>query len=210
MGISSWLLSVALLAAPDLGPGWKRAKTERDLTVFSRKARGSNIHETKAVGTFDAPPRVVWAAIRDYDRYEEFIPYVKQSRIVEREGAVLHVHSELKLPIVSERDYVLRVVDESKGDEYLATWTASDKGPPPRAGVIRITNTKGFWHLEPIDGGKRTRGTYYIFSDPAGALPAWVANRGNTTAIPDIFNAFRKQLPTYAAKAPPPSAPATP
>ncbi|MBI5545172.1 MAG: hypothetical protein HY901_14880 [Deltaproteobacteria bacterium] len=71
-------------------------------------------------------------------------------------------------------------------------WTVCDKGPEPKDGVIRVKVNDGTWLLEPIGDGTKTRATYYLFTDPGGSLPTWIANKANSSAIPDIFVALRK------------------
>src|SRR5258706_3963 len=49
------------------------------------------------------------------------------------------------------------------------------------------------WPLEPIDGGKRTLGTYQLLTDPGGSIPTFIANKANTTALPELFARVRKR-----------------
>jgi hypothetical protein len=55
----------------------------------------------------------------------------------------------------------------------MAFESANELGPTPKDGWVRITKLKGSWLFEPIDGGK-TRLTYVVFSDPAGAIPPFL------------------------------------
>ena len=52
---------------------------------------------------------------------------------------------------------------------------------------------EGSWTLEALDGGRRTRATYYLYTDPGGSIPKWIANKANTMALPDLFEAIRKR-----------------
>jgi len=54
--------------------------------------------------------------------------------------------------------------------------------------------------MEPLDGGKRTRATYALFTDPGGSIPSFIANKANTTALPDLFAAVRKLSAAPAGK----------
>ena len=102
----------------------------------------------------------------------------------------------LNAPLVARRDYTLRIVDESRWQQgkgfFKTRWTVSDRGPPPRPDMVRITVNEGSWLLEPVDNGTKPKATYLLFTDPGGSLPAWVSNTANSTTIPDVFEALRK------------------
>ncbi len=194
------MIAIALLvlsSSPDTG--WELAAKEDGITVYSRSAE-ENVAEVKAIGLIDAPPHEVWKVIRDYDNYKKTMPYTEESRIVAREGGdkVIYFYSVVNAPLVDKRDYTIRLVDESDwkdGKGYLLVrWTASDKGPPAKEDLIRVKLNDGYWKLEPRDGGQRTFATYYLHTDPGGSIPRWVANRANTTAVPDVFFAIRKAV----------------
>ena len=73
------------------------------------------------------------------------------------------------------------------------TWTVSTEGPAESDKAVRLKVNDGSWTLEPLDGGKRTRATYYLYTDPGGSIPSWIANKANTMALPDLFEAIRKR-----------------
>jgi hypothetical protein len=114
-------------------------------------------------------------------------------------------YQRLTLPLVRDRDYVLRThFDETPGENgttYRLEWRpCHESGPEPTQGVLRVSYCEGAWLLEPQDK-MTTRATYTIFTDAGGALPAFAANTGSRMAIRKIFAAIRKQvtLPKYAA-----------
>jgi hypothetical protein len=190
-----------LFAEPEAAAPWNQAGKDDGITVYNREKKGTGLQELKAVGTFDAPPEEVWKVVRDFESYTKVMPYVDISKLVEKDEAknVLFVYTQLGLPFVDKRDYTIRVTDESEwkdGQGYLkSAWTvANDKGPAPKKDVVRVGVNDGYWKLEPADGGKKTLGTYYLFTDPGGALPKWMVNSANTGAVPDIFKSIRRAL----------------
>ena len=112
----------------------------------------------------------------------------------------MYSYQYLSLPLISDRDYTLKVTDETPAFEpgqapafYKSAWVeANDKGPKPRDGVERVLVNKGFWKFESVDAGKKTRITYYLFTDPGGMVPSFMANKANTQAIPNLFAAVKK------------------
>jgi len=176
---------------------WEQKARTNGVTVYMRDRSGTDVKELKAVGLIDAPPEVVFRVLSDYDRYREVMPYTEESKVVAtEEGKVVHFYTVIDAPVVSKRDYTLRIVDESEwkgGHGYLKSrWTPSDKGPAPKEGVVRVKSNDGSWTLEPIDDGARTRATYLLYTDPGGSLPTFLINKANSSTIPDIYEALRK------------------
>lgn len=189
-------LMAALAGAGDAGPAWTRVAQTDGITVLSRPRPGSRVEEVMATGVIDAPPAAVWKAIWDHENYAKTMPYTQESRVLGREqdGRVVYFYSVITPPLVSWRDYVIRVVDESpRGEGVLKLrWTAVEGRLPERPGIVRVHLNDGSWVLEPRDGGKRTHATYWLYTDPGGSLPRFVVNQANTSAVPDVFRALRR------------------
>lgn len=190
--------------------GWIKSGQESGITIFTRDRAGSDIREVKAVGIIDAAPHACMNVVEDLANFKHFMPHTKESSIVGREpdGAIL-AYQFLTLPLVSDRDYVLRVTDETpttapgQAPKYFkSAWTVSRKGPPPRDGVVRVVVNDGYWMFESADGGKRTRATYYLYTNPGGMLPSFIINKANTTTLPDLFAAVRTQAQIKRYQAP--------
>jgi START domain-containing protein len=193
------LLTFALLASPDAGPGWVKAAENDGIQVFTRNKPGTEVQEVKAVGTVDAPPESVWKIVRDYPKYTERMPFTEVATVVanEGDGKIIWFYSRIAAPLVSKRDYTLKILDESEwkdGQGFLRTsWSVDPtKGPAPTDGVVRLKTNDGFWMMEPQEGGKKTLVTYYLFTDPGGSLPKWMVNQANRSSVPDVLKALRK------------------
>ncbi len=194
-------LLISIIATPALAAEeakWEIKAQTKGVTVYSRAKPGSNIAELKSVGIVPASPEVVFRVVFDFARYRETMPYTEESTIVGTEdgGKVVHFYSLVNAPVVSKRDYTIRVTDESQwknGTGYFKTrWTVSNKGPAPKEGVLRVNVNEGSWLIEPVENGTKTRATYYLYTDPGGSIPAWLANKANSSTIPDIFEALGK------------------
>lgn len=195
------LALLVVTAEPGGGDGWKQTGKVDGVTVYSRP-RTSDLSELLGIGVFDAPPAEVWRTIHDYSSYTRNMPYLEHVRRLEEtsEPNTHYVYYRVIPPLIARRDYVLRVVDESKWEEgkgyYKLTWSVApkDQGVPPIQDVVRLRTNTGYWILEPLDGGKRTKATYFIFTDPGGSVPRFIVNAANSTAVPDIFKGIRKGL----------------
>ena len=155
----------------------------------------------RAVGTFDVPDWVVKNVLDDADHYAQFMPYVVESRVISRDRAKGEVvaYARVNPPLISQRDYTILVHDESratdKGVVYKTRWEpANDKGPPEKSGVVRIKNNEGSWLLESTDNGAHTRGTYTLWTDAGGGVPAFILNSLNKKRLTELFDAIEKTV----------------
>jgi hypothetical protein len=197
------LLAPAFCLASDNAPlgasdGWKLSSESSGVMIYSRLHPGSPLKEFKAVGEIDAPAQTIHRVIDDIDAYTSFMPFITECRLIKREGDSIITYQRLSPKICSDRDYTLRIRETSlagpNGLVYLNRWEpANELGPVEKKGVIRVKLCEGGWLLEPEDAAK-TRATYTVYTDSGGAIPAFIANSANKTAIGRLFTALRKQV----------------
>jgi Polyketide cyclase / dehydrase and lipid transport len=184
--------------------GWTLASRSPEVVIYERTHKGSALQEFKAVGVFDAPPEAIKRVIDDVAEYPHFMPYVTEARVISRDAGNSVSYQRIDPPVVSDLDYTVRVTCETRptpgGTTFCNRWQAANElGPPEKPGVKRVKITEGSWLLEPEEGGRKTRATYFIFSDSGGSMPTFVKNTAGRTAIPKLFKAVQKQaqLPKY-------------
>jgi hypothetical protein len=201
--------------AAGAGDWEEAARTDIDggaLVVHARERPGSAVKEVRGVGSFDAPPWVVKNVIDDVAHYEDFMPWTAKSPVLQRGDGFVVSYQRLAMPLVEDRDYVVKIFDESVEDAaghvvWKNRWTqANALGPPPTPGVTRIDVVEGWWQLEELDGGARTKATYYVYTSPGGSIPASVVNLANARGVPDLFTAVARAAkdPRYRATRPVP------
>lgn len=178
------------------GVDWTEAYRTSELVIFTQDVeKGRRII---AVGEMEDPPEVVFNVIADFEHYLDFMPYVKESRVLSRmgDGEVI-TYARIVPPFVSERDYPLKVRMTrgmaSNGGVFKIEWTAIPEAQPEIEGVVRVKLNEGSWLAEPHEGGTRTRLTYTLLTNPGGLIPVFVVNMSNTIAIPKLFEAVRKR-----------------
>jgi hypothetical protein len=195
-----------MAAEPEATPGeWKLISTSDNVAIYRRSRPGPGHYESKAIGEIAASTAIVHAVIDDADAYSRFMPYMVECRILKREGDSVLAYQRISAPLVSDRDYTLRVRTTSKmvegGTSYLSHWeTDNALGPAEKRGVVRVKLCEGGWLLEPV-GPNTTRATYSVYTDSGGVIPAFIKNTGSQIAIRKIFAAIRKQMqdPKYRA-----------
>ena len=188
--------------------GWVLVSRTEKLTVFKRPRKDSNIQEVKAVGLIEAAPIVIKRVLDDTAEYPKFMPYVTESRVISREGDSIIGYQRVSPPLISDRDYTMRIRSETRrnasgGTCYCNRWEpANHLGPAEKSGVARVKINEGYWLLEPANEARHTQATYSLYCDSGGTLPAAIVNAANRTAIPKIFDGVRKQakLPKYSAE----------
>ena len=177
------------------GEQWKEVSNAPGLTVYARHRSGSALEELRAIGDLDAPVAKVQSIVAEVPKYQEFMPYTKESRALSSDDLLYYML--LDPPIVGERDYTIRVHRESRkaedgGTAYYSSWElANTEGPPTRPGVHRVNINEGSWLLEPV--GKRTRATYTVYTD-GGGIPPFLANIANKQGIGQLFEALRERV----------------
>jgi len=193
-----------VLKPADPNDGWKFAAKTHDVTIYSRIRASSPIKEFKATGEIDAPSKVVYAVIADFEQYPQFMPYTVECRLIRREADALVSYQRLSPKICADRDYTLRVRAKSwpvaDGTTYLNWWTpANELGPAEKPGVVRVKICEGGWLIEP-QGRDKTHATYSVYTDTGGLIPSFLANQASQVGISRLFEAIRKQVknPQYS------------
>jgi len=193
------LLLPLLVLAADVR--WEKAGEADGVKIYSRNREGSEVREMKATGLIDATPEEVWTLLRDYDAYTKNMPYTVEAKVLSRQNGdkITLMYQRLETPLVSSRDYIINLYDESEWKDgkgfYKVRWTAApvetDSLVPTKQDVVRVRVVDGYWLLEPFEGGKKTYATYYVFTNPGGSIPVFIINTGNGIAVPRVFDALK-------------------
>jgi uncharacterized protein YndB with AHSA1/START domain len=211
MKIAGLLAALSLAALAD-EPKWEKKEFEcvrpekgchittccqYGLAVYTREKPGVDVREVKAVGQVDAPPARVFEVVTDYEHQVGNMPYVEKQNVFSRTDNDVTFWAVADFPFVSRRDWIVKSKLEKNlpGGVYRAAWDPAEvpNAPPPGDGVVRLKINTGSWTLEPIDGGQRTLATYQLLTDPGGSIPSFIANKANTTALPELFARVRKR-----------------
>jgi hypothetical protein len=141
----------------------------------------------------DAPADELLDLVVDYSWRQKYLPELRENRLLATGDHWSLVYHRFKPPIVSERDYTLRVTWGRTGEERWSRFTlANDRGPALRGGVVRLPMHEGIWTLIPESGGG-TRVEYRLTIDFAGSVPGWLIRSRVAKSIPDLFKAIRRE-----------------
>jgi hypothetical protein len=142
-----------------------------------------------AVGRIPAPPDQVYGALLDYEHQPGKIGRVSEAKVLSRDPDGLVVYERLNLPIISDRDFVVRVTHgQDATRRWISYWALSDRGPPPRNGIVRVLRHSGQWELLPTKDGQATIAICEIRINLGGLLPLWLAKSNAGREIPELYS----------------------
>ncbi|ATC33774.1 cyclase [Caulobacter vibrioides] len=130
-----------------------------------------------------APPSVVFGVILDCGRAARMSPGVKRCRVVSRaaDGSEVREHTVkwgFFLPALQSRSRLSLQPDR----EIRFTCIGGD-----------IRACDGFWRLEPLEGGTRTRVTYDLWATAPYAAPAGLVSSLMRRTVPQSLAALRRE-----------------
>jgi len=198
-------LALAVLLAAEVDPNpWETQATEPFL-IKTRARAGSDVKEVWAEATLDAAPADIQDALTDVTRYTSFMPYMSEARLLEGRDAdgAQYTYQKIEPPLLSARDFVHKVYldrDARTDPEgvFKNHWAAAPDKLPRVDSVIRLEISEGSWRVQPLPGGK-SYVVYRLCVDPAGAVPAFAANRANTSGLTDTFKNIEREAQRRAA-----------
>ncbi len=201
-----------------MGKGWECEKKEKSLRIYTQEIPGKDIPKVQMVGIINASPKQVFKVVTDYKNFKKFMPYIDLSHVIhsERVNAHTSVHFVFFLvnpPFIDARFYTLKLTDDSdetidgKAGSYRSKWDLVTKGvyheTPKSPGIKRLMHedgavetriNQGFWLMQPLDGGRKTRVIYQVLTDPGGSIPHWLANKAQMKTLPDLLETLEKKI----------------
>ena len=160
--------------------------------VFMRKDTGAI--ELAAVGELDAPPAEVQAALLDYGAHVRINKNLAESTVLERSAGEELVYQHLKLPVIKDRDFTLRVRWHEGSARGITFSIDGGHGPAATKKAVRMSTLNGRWDLEPIRDGSATRAVYHVEIDFAGSVPRWMVNGGAAKDLPGVYVGMRQLI----------------
>jgi hypothetical protein len=194
--LAGWLLAAA-------GPAWAAELTPLGVSLESQgfalvgqshgvkqyKHRTAKIVRIAAEGVIPAPLAEVREMVLDYKRQEGKVDRVSHSQVLRQGSGWLLVYQRLKLPVIADRDFTLRVTwGGAPESQWVVFDAANAQGPAPRRGVVRVSEHSGSWQLKAIDGGRATWARFQTRIDLGGSLPQWLARSGAGKELPTLFS----------------------
>jgi carbon monoxide dehydrogenase subunit G len=178
-GCAPFLMLLLLLAAPlrgALAAGVDRINVETD-------GQGELITVT-ASADMQVDPRTVWAVISDYDRLAEFIPDMRSSRVIRRDGDQVLVEQTGEFGFLFFR-------------QPIEVWLAVSESPPRRivAHAVggNLQSMEGRYVVESL-AGNQVRLSYSGRLVPGFQVPPFVGRMAVRSTMDRQFRALVQEI----------------
>lgn len=161
---------------------WQKLSSSEGIELERRPVGGTSFYELRATVHTSAPPQAVLDAIWS-GVFEDLPPTVIKRQVLKQSEHELVFYDQIRAPLVSDRDYTLRMFrsdaappggEAPASSRWLLFETANALGPPPISNHVRVPLIRGAWAVSP-EGSGGSLLIYVCYSEPGGAIPAWVA-----------------------------------
>lgn len=139
----------------------------------------------------NATPEGIFKTILDYEKYKEFYPHVKDSRLYKQEGNLWFARFKLSLAGVISVTYHCRHVYDSKANTL--TWTLDKEKKND------LNQTAGFWKIWPEKEGGSLLG-YSIFIDSGMSVPKFVEDMATGYGLKKVATCMKQRVETGSCK----------
>ena len=176
--------------------GWTSAGTRDGVTLAFRDDPQLEVREVRATTDLPFPVARIFPLVCDFTHYGSLVSGVQETKM--RSGTApsdyeIYLRYAPRFLVVSARDVVVHVQDQSTPERSSCQWTDLKGREPARKGVVRMPLLRGSWTIEPLDT-TRSRVVYQVAVDPGGRLPGWLVRRGAVKALPDVIEQVRRRL----------------
>lgn len=170
---------------------WKLRKQKSGIEIYTRSVEGSSFDEFKGITTLaNTSVEEVLDVILDVDNYIHLFPDCINAKILEQKGKYYDIHYiSLKAPWpVQNRDAVYESTTTISENNKYARVDLKPLGQylEQKKGFVRMYKGSGFWELKEISANI-IQITYQFHGDPAGKIPAWLAN---SSVVSNPFHTF--------------------
>src|SRR5262245_19046845 len=118
-GLALGLALVFLVAAhASADEGWKKLDEGGGMLIEGRPMAGTNLREVRVRAWSPLPPAAIFAVIWNVAAQHEFVPNVKVLRVLRASADEVVVYERVNVPVVQDRDYVLRLTKKIEGDVH--------------------------------------------------------------------------------------------
>lgn len=149
----------------------------------------------RSVAEIPAPPEDVARFMSDVGGWSAWVKRLRSSERISGDSLAFHLAFDAPWPF-SNRDYAIVPALDRDAEGNLVLWweSAADRLPPPRHGVVRVSEIRGGVVFLP---GSREGTTRVVYSDVAvlgGKLPGWATRESYRRGPVGILGALRRHF----------------
>jgi len=166
---------------------WVALEDGEVLRVAVSRERAANdlAGATRAESLIKRPPAQVWAVLIDFERWPDFMPLIRATRVERRAGAKLWVEQRYRIMLVPFAHTT--IYDLEPGDGRL-TWRLDEEAPHD------IAASQGEWALVPIASGRETLVRYDARMSAGRAVPEFVERMLRDRSLEQMLSSLRGEV----------------
>ena len=159
-----------------------------EVLMGTEPVAGSSSPRLVVRAVIDAPPEAVWKHIDQSARYQEFMPRVKQSQELSREGPDIRTRMTVEMPFplknLTATTRARHTVEP--GVRYVREWKLEE-------GDYHVN--EGSWTMVPFEGdATRTLAVYRVHVVPKIPSPKAIQSAAQEKAMPKLIEALRERV----------------
>jgi len=147
--------------------------------------------EVVASGILPQRPADVWAALVDFAAWSRWMPNSAEATVRERRGDEVWLSRRIDVLWTSVRYGVVWTLAPALG---LARWRLDPFVPHD------IADTRGYWQLTPLEGGRATLVRYQAAIDSGRAVPRLVEEALTRRSLPGLVSGLREEVARRARR----------
>lgn len=190
---------VTIAAVPSVyAKSSKPALQKNGITVWKQAIPNTKIIGFKGNTTINATPKQILSVIMDIENSNQWIPRTRSAKSYEdqTQNGLPKTYIILDMPFpLADRELMVssNITQQPNGTINMSNKLTTINGIKPNKKYVRIPSYSGSWVLKPV-GKNKTDITITGHADPAGGLPAWVANLFVTDQPYEMLRNLKKQV----------------
>lgn len=201
---SSGLLLIAFIPfiLVNSGKKWTETKNKNEITTYIGTANETGLRPTLSVMHIAQSPNETLKAILDFDSYHHWVPYCENSHTVEHvSDSLYYFYQLLDMPIIKNRDIIVRVEIITKGhEEYQIRMTSSPDYIERDPDAIRIGLFKADYSILKNEGTGKTVVQMENEVDPGGYIPTFALNWASRSQPHETFSNLKEHIANYGSE----------
>lgn len=155
---------------------WEKAKEDQGVVVYTRSVDNSQMKEFRAQTLINAPAHKILDVLINFAAYPQWVYNYQGTQQIKKISESEYIYyTVISAPWpVTNRDLVVRLVQQKTDYGYKITISADNTIMKPKPDLVRMVTFKGTWELH--QKGNSTEVISQIHGDPSGMIPSWLAN----------------------------------
>jgi ribosome-associated toxin RatA of RatAB toxin-antitoxin module len=151
----------------------------------SEQGPGGTEGTVAATGIIARTPRSVWSVLTDFESRPQYVPAMKEVRIVRVEGNRVWLAERMRLFFVNIHYGLINTLQPDTGS---LSWVLDDTVEHDIAGI------RGSWQLVPLENGQQTLVVYHAWIDTGRRVPGFIEDLLLKRSLPGVITNLRAEV----------------